>query len=121
LVADGEATVKNERKTTVDLPKEVLAELGMMIARSKLAGSELSLKKVIVRSVKLFLKSNLDWSESEHTAMWSFKLSDDPEDRLELEYPVEALKSLFVSVVEALRKAGETPEELMKLMERKFE
>lgn len=121
MVADDGLSVKNERKTTVDLPKDVLAELGMMIARSKLAGNELSLKKIIVRSVKLFLKSNLDWSESEHTAMWSFKLSEDPEDRLELEYPVEALKSLFVSVVEGLRKAGATTEELMKLMERKLE
>jgi len=111
--------VRSEQKTTVELPKTVLAELGMMIARSKMAGEELSLKKVISRAIKLYLKSNLDWSNSEHVAMWSFKLSDDPEDRLELECTVDSLKSLFVSVVEALQNAGENPEELIKNMERK--
>jgi len=111
--------VRSEQKTTVELPKTVLAELGMMIARSKMAGEELSLKKVISRAIKLYLKSNLDWSNSEHVAMWSFKLSDDPEDRLELECTIDSLKSLFVSVVEALQNAGENPEELIKNMERK--
>jgi hypothetical protein len=107
------------KKTTIELPRGLLDEMGM---RAITEG--LSLKALAARLLKTALMASFRFVRNDESlgdtladtkakVLFSFKISDDPEDRFELEWSIEDTKTLFVSVAEALISAGVNPEDML--------
>lgn len=112
------------KKTTIELPKSLLDEMAM-----RAIAENISLKTLFGRVCRTGLMATARWgvndkafdktlAEEKKKVLFSFKTSDDPEDRFELEYSVEDTKSLFISVSEALINAGVDLEEMLRNMGR---
>lgn len=96
------------KKTTVDLPIEILKGIKLAIVEDP----TLSQGKILIAALKnyLNLRTSLGWKESKDKALQEVVLkaqvSDDPEDRLEFPISVDNLLLLHASCHEALKKAG---------------
>lgn len=100
---------EDTQKTTVDLPKSLRAEVKRRVA---LSDDEISMGALIIKALRVFVRSNLDWKDSKKKAVLDVCLSEDPEDLVTFDLPISSIRALFVSSREALRKAGEPlPEE----------
>ena len=96
---------EDTQKTTVDLPRGLYAEIRRRVSLRK-TEQEFSIGKLVKDSLVTYLRSNLDWRTSKDRAVWEFQLTDDPEDTCQVEFTTEELKAHYLSVREALKKAG---------------
>jgi hypothetical protein len=110
------------KKTTIELPKGLLDEMAMQAIVENLP-----IKKIMARALSTGMIATFRWgindksfgdtlADTKAKVLFSFKISDDPEDRLELEWTVDSVIALFVSAAEALNSAGVNPQDVLNKM-----
>jgi len=97
---------EEEKKTTIQLSSEIARELVLQAAET---GK--SQKWIVGQALKAFLTTRISFNDAIKKTVFNFRLSDDPEDRLEVPITVLNLKTLHASIHEALRAAGVNPDE----------
>lgn len=95
------------KKTTVELPKGLAAELARRAIEI-----EKSQKYIVGKAVLAFLTSSVRADDAVRKILFDFQLTDDPEDRLEIPLTVEQLKILHACIHETFKKIGVKPDEI---------
>jgi len=104
------------KKTTIDIPPDLAAVLLPRLYEKKISGAKISMGSIVTKTLRIWLRSDLSWDESKKKALWTFQLSDDPEDLIEVELSIDLLKLHFVSLAQTLQKQGV---DIQKLLEGK--